>query len=255
MNNFNVHLFLKLLLEIGDALQNSGAEIYRAEDTLCRIGYAYGAEEIHVFIITSCIEITLQMKDQPPVTQMKRIQKFGGNHFQKLEQLNALSRSICQCPIPLPELENQLHAILHQPVRIPMWIGGNILAASSFTLFFGGSLPDAVIAGGMGILIWIFQFFLAPICMNTFSFQFFASFISGFFISALSEMFPGLHANQIMIGDIMLLIPGIMYTNAISDLLLGDTLSGILRLINALLLAAVLALGFLASLWLTRRIF
>ena len=35
-----------------------------------------------------------------------------------------------------------------------------------------------------------------------------------------------------------------MSTNAIRDVLIGDTLSGIIRLIAALLLAAALALGF-----------
>ena len=50
-----------------------------------------------------------------------------------------------------------------------------------------------------------------------------------------------------MIGDIMLLIPGLMSTNAIRDVLIGDTLSGIIRLIAALLLAAALALGFMGA--------
>ena len=50
-----------------------------------------------------------------------------------------------------------------------------------------------------------------------------------------------------MIGDIMLLIPGLMSTNAIRDVLIGDTLSGIIRLIAALLLAAALALGFMSA--------
>ena len=35
--------FLNVLIQMGEALQNSGAEIYRVEDTLNRIGYAYGA--------------------------------------------------------------------------------------------------------------------------------------------------------------------------------------------------------------------
>ncbi len=45
----------------------------------------------------------------------------------------------------------------------------------------------------------------------------------------------------------MLLIPGLMSTNAIRDVLIGDTLSGIIRLIAALLLAAALALGFMGA--------
>ena len=57
-----------------------------------------------------------------------------------------------------------------------------------------------------------------------------------------------------MIGDIMLLIPGLMFTNAIRDVLLGDTISASMRLIEAILLAAALALGFFAAIWLVRGI-
>ena len=59
--------------------------------------------------------------------------------------------------------------------------------------------------------------------------------------------------HHIMIGDIMLLIPGLMSTNAIRDVLIGDTLSGIIRLIAALLLAAALALGFMGAIILFGR--
>ena len=52
------------------------------------------------------------------------------------------------------------------------------------------------------------------------------------------------------IGDIMLLIPGIMLTNSIRDILLGDIISGSLRLVEAILMAAVLALGMMAAIWL-----
>ena len=51
-----------------------------------------------------------------------------------------------------------------------------------------------------------------------------------------------------------LLIPGLMSTNAIRDVLIGDTLSGIIRLIAALLLAAALALGFMGAILLFRRL-
>ena len=47
-----------------------------------------------------------------------------------------------------------------------------------------------------------------------------------------------------MIGEVMLLIPGIAMTNSIRDMLLGDTMSGILRLCEALLMAISIALGF-----------
>ena len=57
-----------------------------------------------------------------------------------------------------------------------------------------------------------------------------------------------------MFGDIMLLIPGLMATNAIRDILIGDTISGVMRFIEAMLLAAVLALGFIGEILLNGRI-
>ena len=52
-----------------------------------------------------------------------------------------------------------------------------------------------------------------------------------------------------MIGDIMLLIPGIAITNAIRDMLMGDTISGLMRLIEGILWAGALAAGFMAAIW------
>ena len=57
------------------------------------------------------------------------------------------------------------------------------------------------------------------------------------------------HADKVLIGIIMLLIPGIMLTNSIRDILLGDIISGSLRLVEAILMAAVLALGMMAAIW------
>ena len=45
-------------------------------------------------------------------------------------------------------------------------------------------------------------------------------------------------------------MPGIPFTNAIRDILLADIISGSLRLVEAVLLAAMLALGMMAAIWL-----
>ena len=57
-------------------------------------------------------------------------------------------------------------------------------------------------------------------------------------------------ADKIIIGDIMLLIPGLAFTNAVKDIFIGDTISGVMRLIETILWAAALALGFALSGWL-----
>ena len=193
MSEAEVSQFLCVLIKMGEALQNSGAEVFRVEDTLNRIAAAYGAEEVNIFVITSSIVVTLTMPGLPPQTQTRRLRKSTGNDLLELEQLNALSRRICAEKPPVEEFQQQLSTILAQPGEPRLHLAGSVLCCR--------------------------------VC-------------------------PLLHADMVLIGVIMLLVPGIPFTNAIRDILLGDIISGSLRLVEAVLLAAMLALGMMAAIWL-----
>ena len=54
----------------------------------------------------------------------------------------------------------------------------------------------------------------------------------------------GQHIDMVMIGSIMLLIPGISLMNALRDMMCGDIITGILRLAEALMMAVAIAAGF-----------
>ena len=49
----------------------------------------------------------------------------------------------------------------------------------------------------------------------------------------------------IIISNIMTLIPGIGLTNSLRDLFVGDSISGVLRLIEAAILALAIACGYI----------
>ena len=53
--------------------------------------------------------------------------------------------------------------------------------------------------------------------------------------------------DRVLIGIIMTLIPGIGLTNALRDLFTGDSIAGLLRLIEAVLTALALAAGYFAA--------
>ncbi len=250
MQEKEVSQFLAVIIRMGEALQNCGAEVYRVEDTLNRIGYAYGAEDVNVFVITSSIVVTIKMPGQEPQTQTCRLTKSSGNDLLMLERLNAFSRQICVTTPSVEKIHRQLDEILAQPFSPRQRLAGSVLATFSFALFFGGTLWDGLLAGCVAVLIWAMQEKIAPFCLNQIEFQFIASFLSGAVVFLLCGVLPGLHADKVMIGDIMLLIPGIMLTNSVRDVLLGDIISGLLRLAEALLLAAALALGIMAAIWL-----
>ncbi len=239
--------FVNVLIKMADATLKCGAEIYRTEDTLHRIAYAYGAEEIDVFAITSNIWLTVKMPGEDAFSQSKRFQTFGTHDFVKLERLNALSRKVCAEQTDLKEFEHEIDVILKPDDNKQAQMMGSVLATCGFALFFDGSAAEALIAGLIGILVYLLQIYLAPICLNRMFLQLAVSFVTGIVACITVRIIPGVHMDRIMVGVIMLLIPGIMFTNSMRDMLLGDTLSGSLRLIEAMLLAMLLTLGLLAA--------
>ena len=187
-------------------------------------------------------------------TQTRRVREDGGNDFTKLEQLNDLSRRFCRQPVSATELRKNLIRSM-QTDQSHLWkLFGSLLRPVVLHFFMVEVFRMRLLAGLGAVLIWALQQYFRPVCMNEVTFQFAASFLTGCVICGLVLLCPFLHMDRIMIGDIMLLIPGLMSTNAIRDVLIGDTLSGIIRLIAALLLAAALALGFMGAILLFRRL-
>ena len=246
--------FLHELLVMGELMQSCGAEVFRVEDTLNRMGQAYGVGRMNVFVITSSIIITMEFPDGREVTQTRRIREAGGNDFTKLEKLNALSREYCRTPFDETTLRRRLEEIRRDQLPKKTRYLGSVLAASSFTLFFGGGLQDGGAAAVFALLICLMQDYVAVICMNVMIFNVVVSFFIGTGISIASHMIPCLHMDMIMIGDIMLLIPGIAITNAVRDVLIGDTISGIMRFIEAMLWAGGLAFGFMSAIWMVGKL-
>ncbi len=242
------HRLLHLLLDMGEMMLCSGGEVNRVENTLALISKAYGAVDTSIFVITSSIVITLKFSDNNVMTETRRI-NTSGNNLERLENLNALSRRCCENPMPIEQLHKEIKACNERVGNWKFFIG-SALAAGSFAIFFGGNLFDGIASAVFALFICLMQEKLSPICPNNIVFNAISSFVLGISICLLAKYIPIFNADKIMIGDIMLLIPGITMTNSIRDILVGDTISGIMRFIESLLWAAGLAIGFMLSIWL-----
>ena len=238
---------LGCLLDMGTLLLDCGAEVSRVEDTLRRLGRAYKAERLEIFVIPSIISITLAFPGREVLTETRRIRSTGSTDFCRFEKLNALSRRCCAEPMALEELRAALDQIAcgQKPVK---WVYlGSVLAAGAFAVFFGGTLWDALAASAFALLIVFLQRRLGRTELNTVAFNLVTSLLTGLGVGLLTWALPFLHMDMILIGDIMLLIPGLAMTNAVRNMLVGDTISGVVRLAESLIWAAALAGGFMVS--------
>ena len=240
---------LQSILDVGEEMIVCGAEVSRVEDSIERMCESYGApyDRINVFIITSNIQVTLETPDGRILTQIRRLIRHGTN-FDRLDYLNALSRYICEHKPDYDEIQERLNEVMSRPEpRRLLKIFGAVIIAASFTVFFGGNWMDSIAAGFVGLVIVLMELYLASREPNQIIYNFVVSFISGVTALLLTKIGLGDNVDKIMIGGIMLLIPGIAMTNSVRDMLIGDIMSGWLRLLSALLIAGAIACGFALS--------
>ena len=110
---------LACILDMGELLLTSGAEVLRVEDTLTRLCTAYGFLRVNVFSITSSIVITVHGLDGHIYTQTRRIITRDTN-LQKVALVNALSRQLCHTPVSIPEFQVKLEEIRCSKT-FPLW--------------------------------------------------------------------------------------------------------------------------------------
>jgi len=240
---------LHQLVNMGENMIACGGEVSRVEGTLIRMGNAYGALRMNVLVITASMVITMFFPDHTELTETRRLEDNATHNYQRLEAYNALSRECCRKPLSIAELTRRIEALENgeAPSRVEFYVG-SVLAAGAFAVFFGGNLWDGLAAAIFALFICFLQEKLPHLCSGKFIYNTLIALLSGFLISLVCLWIPALHQDKIIIGDIMLLIPGIAMTGAVRDILVGDTITGLLRLVEALLWAGGLAIGFMIAL-------
>ena len=235
---------LNCAMDIGEQLLLCGAEVHRVEDSVRRICSAFGAAHTDVFIITSSMVVTVRFGDGESLTQTRRLTN-GETDFEKVHQLNALSRKICGGGVSVVQAQTELQQILHTKAY-PFWLecASYALIAGAFTLFFGGNWLEALLS----LLIGAVVRFVILASDATVANKMFAKFIASFTSTALSFLMLRLGwvagVDALIIGNIMTLVPGIGLTNALRDLFTGDSIAGLLRSIEAVLIALAIAAGY-----------
>ena len=239
----NYNLLMDLAIDLGYELAMSGAETFRVEESVTRLLKAYDVES-DVFAIPNYIMVTIRRKDGTPVTRMRRI-GYHGNNMDSVEKYSGLSRRFVTETPTLEEGHQWLsdaRKCCRSYSRNAQYMG-HLLGAGGFGLFMGGTMADGICAGLCGLLVGVVDKYLDGLKAN----QFFRTIASSFLMSLLAYAFGAIglapNPDAVTIGALMLLVPGLLFTNAMRDIIYGDTNSGVNRIVQVFLVAAALSLG------------
>lgn len=237
------YLLLDMAAELGYRLAMCGAETFRVEESINRVMQAYGIQA-ETFAIPNCLHISIETDKGKPMTRMRRIGHHG-NDLDAVEKYSNLSRRICKekpdPEIALEWLQQTETSRRYYPLLIHLL--GNILGACGFSILFGGSMIDCLCAGICGLAVGIVNHISEQLHANHFFRIIASSFISAFIAYLAGSFSIANNADTVIIGALMILVPGLLFTNALRDIIYGDTNSGINRIVHVFLIAAAIALG------------
>ena len=234
---------LNLLCEAAQLLLENGSETYRVEETAQRMAKGLGIEHLNIAAFPTSVFLEADGR-----ACVRRISRRGTNS-QRIAMVNEISRKIERGEMTQEMAKEALEKIRKTPgFSQRTIIFAYALAAASFCLLFGGDAGTFVVTFAIGVLVQAVQPLFAHIQMGAL----FGNFVGGLLTAVLAQgihaLIPYGSANAAIIGGIMPLLSGLAMTTAVRDTVYGDLISGMTRALEALLLAAAVALGVYAGL-------
>ena len=248
----NVREVTDIAVKAGEILLTSGAEIYRVEDTINRICEAYNIK-CESFVLPTGIFVSAYNSQGDTVSLVKRIRERTIN-LEKIELVNSFSRSLRNMNLDYKRAMKKLNDIEKtRGFSFPARLMAASVTAFVFVLLFQGNINEGIAAALISAVIYI----LKEKVLQVGIFPFLGFFISGIIAGSMSLLFASFITNlnvyKIIIGSIIILLPGMAMTNGIKDALYGDITSSLNRLSEGVFTVTAVGAGVALVLFLFLR--
>lgn len=234
---------LELSVDLAFELQSCGGDTYRVEDTVTHLLTAYGLKS-ETFAIPNCIIASIETPDGRHLNRMRR-SRGSSNNLEGVERYNALCRRLCQEKPPIEEARELFQQTRRSLRHYPTWLVllSHFIVGFGFTVIFGGCMVDTLIGGLCGLAIGLCNRLGSMLRSNVFFQSLASGFVLSFVAHTLFHLGIGTSLDAAISGPLMLLVPGLLFTNSVRDIIYGDSLSGVNRLVQVLIIAVALAVG------------
>ena len=230
---------MDFIMAAGQTLLENGAEVFRVEQTMEIMARSFHLREFHVYILTNGIFASAGTAE---ISEVRNV-PVRTTHLGRVAAVNELSRQIAAGGLTLDEAEAQLA----RAQRIPFpndWVQlvAGLSGAFCFAMIFGGTLRAGLAAAVAGLAANGYLLLCERLHLPGGFRKITTASLITLVCLPLCHLL-GTEASHAIIGTLMILTPGIAFTMGIRDFVQGDYLSGTIRMIDALLVAACIAIG------------
>lgn len=224
----------------GKVMLENGAEMYRVEDTMNRI--AAVRNEVGKSFVTQTI--VLMGLNSTKSVHMERIDSRTIN-LGKVAKVNDLSWLFSRNMIDIDTLNKELKQIFlsvdkKEVVKNTFWA---MLISASLMILLGGQWSDFIPTCIVGAGGWLVYEMSGMYLRLKYIDEFIGAFSMGVLAFLMIKIGWGHSLDDMIIGSIMPLVPGVALTNTVRDLQAGHMLSGMMRGMEALIIAMMIGAG------------
>ncbi len=177
-------------------------------------------------------------------TRMMRVE--GGElDMGKLAAVDALADQVSAHQIPISEGLARLEAIDRAPPRYGrvLTTATHAVTVGAFAVFFGGSAADVAVAGAIGLLLGVLAAFTKRSVDRARVFELVGSMIAATTAGLASSVWPEISPPLVTVAALIVLLPGLSLTVAMTELTTRHIIAGTSRLVFAVIVLLELVVG------------
>jgi uncharacterized membrane protein YjjP (DUF1212 family) len=233
---------IEFVLDLGRALHRYGTPAHRLEEALlecCR------RLEMSAEVFTTPTAIIMSFGEPEELrTRMMRVE--GGElDMNKLARVDALADAVATFRRTPTEGVHELAAILAAPRQFGRALStlAHGVTAGSLAVFFGGSLADVAIAGLIGLTLGLLAQYAQRSTDQARVFELVGAAFAAFAAGIASAMWYATTPSIIVVAALLILLPGMSLTVAMTELATRNLMSGTARLMSAVIVLLELVVG------------
>ena len=238
---------LEIVVESGRILMESGAEIYRIQDTMEHMAAALQIKHFSAYVVNR--GIFASGINHEGIQESKIISTpDSAIHLGRIEAVNALSRDLDteKSNMTVEDLSFRLQEIRKDTIA-PLWktLSAYFISTGFFSIAIGSSWPDALASAFSVLIMGLVMYLIDNHIRSTVLQTIIQCVIITISANIMYQLGIGGHRGLIILGGFVLLVPGALYTNSIREFSENNYSTGMSLLMTSAVICFSMAVGAL----------
>ncbi len=238
----DMHEFLDFLREVCRVLMECGCSSNRVEQLTVALGASWGFE-VETLAIPTGVWISVR-KDRANMIELTRVKSWSVD-LDRLSRMNDLVEQIGDRRVSIADACERMRALTQAkaPYGLAPTLAAGGIASGVLVYSYGGPAPEVALAVPIGAFVQLLTKYLLVGENRRYLGDFLSAALVATYVSVLHTVLPEIDVARMIVGGLVLMVPGLTTLNAVHEVAQKNLVSGAAKLLEALVITASLGMG------------